>query len=121
MSIATPHDATIGGRVRDLREKRRMTQAELASRIGVTFQQVQKYEKGTNRMAATRLLRIAQALDVSAASLIGAAASDDGLAAMLETPSGRELADCWAALPIDTRDALLRIARAASGRDQTVQ
>jgi len=41
-----------------------MSQMDLAGRIGVTFQQVQKYEKGTNRVAAGRLKRIAKILDV---------------------------------------------------------
>jgi transcriptional regulator with XRE-family HTH domain len=41
-----------------------MSQTELAMQLGVTFQQVQKYEKGVNRVGAARLQRIAQALDV---------------------------------------------------------
>jgi transcriptional regulator with XRE-family HTH domain len=41
-----------------------MSQTELAAQLGVTFQQVQKYEKGINRVGAGRLLRIAEALDV---------------------------------------------------------
>ncbi len=42
-----------------------MSQAELGGHIGVTFQQVQKYEKGANRVGAGRLQRIAEALNVS--------------------------------------------------------
>jgi transcriptional regulator with XRE-family HTH domain len=42
-----------------------MSQGALGERIGVTFQQVQKYEKGTNRVGASRLVRIAQVLNTT--------------------------------------------------------
>jgi transcriptional regulator with XRE-family HTH domain len=48
-----------------------MSQAELAGLIGVTFQQVQKYEKGSNRIGSSRLQLIASALRVSPATLFG--------------------------------------------------
>lgn len=66
-----PIDVSIGSRVRARREALRITQVELAKDIGVTFQQVQKYEKGTNRIAAARLLQIARVLQTTAASLLG--------------------------------------------------
>jgi transcriptional regulator with XRE-family HTH domain len=58
-----PRDAEIARRVRALRLRRGLSQSELGSALGVTFQQVQKYEKGTNRISAGRLYRIAEALD----------------------------------------------------------
>ena len=58
-------DAEIGRLVRAQRQRLRLSQSELAERIGVTFQQVQKYENGTNRISVGRLTRIAKALDVS--------------------------------------------------------
>jgi transcriptional regulator with XRE-family HTH domain len=57
-------DAEIGRLVRAQREKLGWAQTDLAERIGVTFQQVQKYENGTNRISIGRLTRIAEALDV---------------------------------------------------------
>jgi len=57
-------DVAIGARIRTCRELKRATQAQLANGCGVTFQQVQKYEKGTNRVAAARLYEIARFLDV---------------------------------------------------------
>ena len=57
-------DADIGQLVRTQRQKLKLSQSDLAERIGVTFQQVQKYEKGTNRISIGRLTRIADALDV---------------------------------------------------------
>jgi transcriptional regulator with XRE-family HTH domain len=56
-------DVAIGARIRARRELSRTTQAQLAKGCGVTFQQVQKYEKGTNRVAAARLYEIARFLD----------------------------------------------------------
>ena len=50
--------------MRAQREKLGWAQTDLAERIGVTFQQVQKYENGTNRISIGRLTRIAEALDV---------------------------------------------------------
>jgi transcriptional regulator with XRE-family HTH domain len=59
-----PRDAEIGKRVRTLRLQRGLSQTELGALINVTFQQVQKYEKGTNRISAGRLQRIAEVLSV---------------------------------------------------------
>lgn len=61
---ADSRDAEVGRRVRSRRLECKLSQTELADRIGVTFQQVQKYEKGVNRIGAGRLQRISEALDV---------------------------------------------------------
>ncbi|MFC5083542.1 helix-turn-helix domain-containing protein [Microvirga arabica] len=55
----------IGSRVRARRTMLGMSQERLADALGLTFQQVQKYEKGMNRIGASRLLQIAGILDVS--------------------------------------------------------
>jgi transcriptional regulator with XRE-family HTH domain len=60
-----PLDAMVGARIRMLRVNRGVSQTVLAERIGVTFQQVQKYERGANRVGASRLAQIASVLDVS--------------------------------------------------------
>jgi transcriptional regulator with XRE-family HTH domain len=57
-------DQHIGERLRARRLEIGMSQEHLAERLGVTFQQVQKYEKGVNRVAASRLFDVAGALDV---------------------------------------------------------
>jgi len=59
-----PRDIDIAKRVRALRLQRGLSQTELGEVLGVTFQQVQKYERGTNRISAGRLYRIAGVLDV---------------------------------------------------------
>ncbi|MDP8920197.1 MAG: helix-turn-helix domain-containing protein [Pseudomonadota bacterium] len=58
-------DKHIGTRVRARRVMLGMSQEKLADALGLTFQQVQKYEKGVNRIGASRLLHIAGILDVS--------------------------------------------------------
>ena len=72
--VRDPLDADVGHRVRIHRTARRMSQSELAHRLGITFQQVQKYEKGANRVGAGRLMRIAKILDVPVGSLLSDAA-----------------------------------------------
>jgi transcriptional regulator with XRE-family HTH domain len=70
---ADSRDAEVGRRVRSRRLECRLSQTELADRIGVTFQQVQKYEKGVNRIGAGRLQRISEALEVPISFFFGGA------------------------------------------------
>ena len=60
-------DVDVGCRIRAQRLVCRMSQTELANSLGVTFQQVQKYEKGVNRVGAGRLAKIAEVLNVPVA------------------------------------------------------
>lgn len=57
-------DRTVAKNIRRLRRSRGMTQATLAEHLGVTYQQIQKYEDATDRLAASRLWKCAQAFDV---------------------------------------------------------
>ncbi len=59
-----PVDAHVGRRVRIRRVMREMSQTNLAEKLGLTFQQQQKYESGANRISASRLWAIAQILNV---------------------------------------------------------
>jgi transcriptional regulator with XRE-family HTH domain len=60
-----PIDKHVGGRVRMRRMMLGMSQEKLGNNLGLTFQQVQKYEKGTNRIGASRLQQISQIPQVS--------------------------------------------------------
>ncbi len=60
----SPVDVHVGARVRMRRTLLGMTQTELGEAIGLTFQQVQKYERGTNRVSSSRLFDLARVLDV---------------------------------------------------------
>jgi transcriptional regulator with XRE-family HTH domain len=59
-----PTDRHVGSRVRMRRKMLSMSQTGLADAVGVTFQQIQKYEKGTNRISASRLLQVSHVLQV---------------------------------------------------------
>jgi transcriptional regulator with XRE-family HTH domain len=62
-------DQMVGRNIRIYRLQKRLTQTELADELGLTFQQVQKYEKGTNRVGSGRLLKIATFLAVPVTAL----------------------------------------------------
>lgn len=62
-----PVDIHVGTRVRLRRQVMKMSQEKLGDQLGVTFQQVQKYERGTNRVGASRLWKMAEVLDVPVA------------------------------------------------------
>jgi transcriptional regulator with XRE-family HTH domain len=59
-----PIDVHVGGRIRLRRNMVGMSQEKLGEHLGITFQQIQKYEKGTNRVGASRLQAIASILEV---------------------------------------------------------
>lgn len=75
-------DKAIGGRLRSFRRSRGMSQQTLGQSLGVTFQQVQKYENGKNRLSGSRLMVVCEVLKVTPAQLLGF----DGKAAT-EAPS----------------------------------
>jgi transcriptional regulator with XRE-family HTH domain len=78
-------DVQVGQRIRVQRQAIGMSQTKLADALGVTFQQVQKYETGKNRVGAGRLTRIASVLQVPVANLLG---TDDGPGRALERQGG---------------------------------
>lgn len=72
MNPKAPHpiDIQVGHNVRMRRNQIGMSQETLGEKVGITFQQVQKYEKGTNRISASRLVEISRALGVKPAALL---------------------------------------------------
>jgi len=77
VKAATAVDVHIGQRLRMRRKLAGLSQDQLAERLGITFQQVQKYEKGTNRISASRLFDAARLLSVPVSYFFeGLAASD---------------------------------------------
>jgi transcriptional regulator with XRE-family HTH domain len=73
-----PVDEAVGARIRLLRKRRKMSQQELGTALGVTFQQVQKYENGKNRVGASRLHMVAIALNVPITELFDGASGRSG-------------------------------------------
>ena len=85
-----PVDVHVGKRIRQRRWLIGMTQQQLAEKVGIKFQQIQKYETGANRVSASRLWDIADALDVKMTFFF------DGLA-----PEGEDTRDDGLKIPAD--------------------
>lgn len=101
-------DRRLGQRVRTRRLEIGMSQEKLADVLGVTFQQVQKYEKGVNRIAASRLFDISSALDMPVARFFeglsparGGGVAEEGESFVhdaLATPEGLQLIALFASI-----------------------
>jgi transcriptional regulator with XRE-family HTH domain len=65
-----PVDVEVGRRVRIRRQQLNMSQTDLAKQLKLTFQQIQKYEKGTNRVSCSRLFEMAKAMKCSYTALM---------------------------------------------------
>lgn len=96
-----------------------LSQGALASRVGVTFQQVQKYERGANRVSGSMLVAVARALDTSVGWLVGeeseGGAEAEALLQSLSVPGAQELLEAFAGIPcVPARHALISLAREMS-------
>ncbi|MEM9319254.1 MAG: helix-turn-helix transcriptional regulator [Pseudomonadota bacterium] len=115
-----PVDIHVGKRVRHRRWMVGMTQQQLATKVGIKFQQIQKYETGMNRVSASRLWDIASALEVDIGyffdglSEIGLAASGDPNATMIGEKEALDLIRCYYAIPEAQRRRLFDLARVLS-------
>jgi transcriptional regulator with XRE-family HTH domain len=123
-------DRRLGQRLRARRLEIGLSQERLAEILGLTFQQVQKYEKGVNRIAASRLFEIANALEVPAQFFFdGLAASPSGVAEdgpdglvfdTLSTPEGLQLMTLFGAIQSSRiRRRVVDLVRALSEEDAT--
>jgi transcriptional regulator with XRE-family HTH domain len=115
---STSHvDKIIGSRIRARRLMAGMTQERLAEALNITFQQVQKYEKGANRVTVSRMIEIAKALDVEVTSFLDGAAIPGGKAeALLSDKETVQLVCAFNAIKsARARQAVLDIARALAG------
>ncbi len=89
-----PIDKHVGARVRMRRMMISMSQEKLGDKLGITFQQIQKYEKGTNRIGASRLQNIALVLSVPVGFFFeGAPTSDSMSSGLSESPSPAYVSD----------------------------
>jgi transcriptional regulator with XRE-family HTH domain len=89
-----PIDKHVGARVRMRRMMVSMSQEKLGDKLGITFQQIQKYEKGTNRIGASRLQNIAQVLSVPVGFFFeGAPTADSMSSGLSESPSPAYVSD----------------------------
>ena len=110
---AGPIDAVVGRAIRAFRLSRGLSQGALGRRLGVSFQQIQKYENGTNRIGAGRLAQIAVELDVPMETLLQGARTvkrkarpDDDPIALLSSGQAMRLARAFSKIA----DGRIRIA-----------
>lgn len=116
MSQPSPHpvDVHVGGMIRAHRKRLGMSQSQLADALGLTFQQVQKYERGSNRVSASKLFDIAQTLGLSISTFFegldrveatGSSISPD-LIQFAITPGGDKVMHAFKRLTPNVRKAL---------------
>ena len=113
-----PVDAHVGKRMRHRRWMVGMTQQQLADKVGIKFQQIQKYETGMNRVSASRLWDIAEALGVQIAFFFEGLGGQQAAAAvegdMLADKEALELVRSYYAIPEAQRRRLFDLARVLS-------
>jgi transcriptional regulator with XRE-family HTH domain len=117
---SSPHplDIALGSRIRLRRRELGFSQEQLAREVGITFQQVQKYEHGTNRVSFSRLVEIAQALSCSIGDIVGdldkpnASSTFSRHLASLNEPGATELLDAYTSIQAPKhRRAMLNLAK----------
>lgn len=123
---ATDLDVEIGKRLRQARIRLGLTQSDLAKAADLTFQQIQKYEKGDNRIAVSTLARLRPVLGIEAADLLpplrtdGSAISDP-LAAQGQTITGLSLAKLFGQMLPHQQASLLEVAKAITSASAVTQ
>ena len=113
----TDIDRTVGVRIKTLRKAKGLTQIALSVAIGVAYQQVQKYENGTNRLGSSRLQEVARALEVPVSALFGEAEDSEqaDILAFLVEPDAVDLLNAYAAIEDgQLRRDVLAIVRSAA-------
>ena len=120
-----PMDIALGAAVRIRRKSLGISQEALAEQCGVSFQQVQKYENGANRISFSRLLQIARALRCRVVDLMDVLdapdrdnPSDLDLLARLRTPGAVELLAAYEHLNGESRAALVGLLRTLTAQQE---
>jgi transcriptional regulator with XRE-family HTH domain len=119
-----PLDAALGSAVRIRRRSIGMSQEALAEQCGVSFQQIQKYENGVNRISFSRLVQIAHALHCRVVDLIDVldppehdASADMDILSRARTPGALDLLAAFDKLPPEARTALTGLLRTLTTAD----
>lgn len=119
-----PDDVVAGANVRRIRQLRHMSQERLGEALGITFQQIQKYEKGTNRISISRAMMICRALSCTIEDIF--AGIDETGASALQLPAysrqAVRLAECFDKIGDERqRHHLLRLAETLAHPLQVVE
>lgn len=116
-------DVIVGNNIRRIRNAKGMTQEKLAAALGVTFQQVQKYEKGTNRVSSSKTDMICAALGCSLFDIFAGTAAAGSASISLPTVSNKamQVAELFDQIESDeTKASILRLLKAVT-TDRTAQ
>lgn len=98
--MSHPIDVHVGKRLKQMRKLRRMSQTDVAKRLDLSFQQVQKYEIGSNRIAASRLFELSRILEVPTSYFFEGLADADSAAAS-RRDRGSDIMNALAAIEDD--------------------
>ncbi|MEL6267041.1 MAG: helix-turn-helix transcriptional regulator [Pseudomonadota bacterium] len=112
--MSHPVDVHVGQRVRQRRWMMGMTQQQLAEKVGIKFQQIQKYETGANRISASRLWDVAAALDVQVSFFfegLDSTMNEDRADDVLADKEALDLVRAYYAIPETQRRRLFDLAR----------
>ena len=115
-------DTVVGQRIKTRRQALKLTQTQLAEKIGVTFQQVQKYENGTNRVSAARLWNIAAVFEVPITFFfdsIDETLTEDGKTDVFADRGAMELIDLYTRLTDAQKQAVLSFLRSVAETDSS--
>lgn len=112
-------DRLIGERLADLRQERKMTLAAVATRIGISYQQVQKYERGTSTLSVARLFEFTQVYEIDPATIFSdlpfnqdlMPARPESERSFATSAEGQSLLSAIAPMPPKARRALLELLR----------
>lgn len=136
-SEPNPVDIHVGARVRRMRKAQGISQTALGKELGITFQQVQKYENGVNRISSSKLYEIARVLQADISSFFSGLTKpevglsgegslpnhDAAVQACLDTPGGAALLALFPKLPAPKRRLVVALATAlavAGGEGQVM-
>ena len=121
-----PMDIALGAAVRIRRRTIGMSQEALAEQCGVSFQQIQKYENGANRISFSRLVQIARALRCRVVDLMdvldetsGEQGAEGDLLSRVRTPGAMELLAAFERMPAEARASLVTLLRSMTGETAT--
>ncbi|UPK03085.1 helix-turn-helix domain-containing protein [Bradyrhizobium sp. 170] len=121
----TPIDGIIGNKIRARRLEMHFSQQQLADALGVSFQQVQKYEKGVNRVGVGRLQQMAQFLETDIRYLMGDLAGDrkkpptvSRFAKFMATKDGADIVEAMIRIESPAlRKSVIQLARTLGGAE----
>ena len=116
----TEVDKRVGAEIRKRRMLAGLSQGTLGEKIGVTFQQVQKYEKGANRISASRMQQMADVLRCSVSDFFGASLPPDAQPVPVElyTSEGVKLLSAFGRIPSpDVRSSVRKLIEALADRE----